>query len=80
MNIGVKELDKQKLGPLLKLKYHAIADAVAELGNPQVIGTVFAEFQQYLQSGFGSKKAFATRISLRIADLERKGTKSRFTF
>lgn len=48
VKVGVDELDRQKLSPLLKLKYHAIADAVADLGKPEVIGMVFAEFQQYL--------------------------------
>jgi type I restriction enzyme, R subunit len=31
------------------LKYHnAIADAVADLGKPEEIGSVFASFQKYL--------------------------------
>ena len=35
--------------PLLKLKYHdSIADAVADLGRPEEIGSVFAGFQKYL--------------------------------
>ena len=34
---------------LLRLKYNnSIADALAELGRPEEIGRVFAEFQQYL--------------------------------
>ena len=46
---GVGELNQEKLGPLLKLKYNnAIADAVADLGQPEEIGKVFAGFQQYL--------------------------------
>lgn len=46
---GVDELDQQKLGPLLKLKYNnAIADAIADLGRPEEIGNVFAGFQKYL--------------------------------
>ena len=46
---GVHELDQEKLTPLLRLKYNnSIADAVAELGRPEEIGKVFAEFQQYL--------------------------------
>jgi type I restriction enzyme R subunit len=49
---GVGELNQEKLGPLLKLKYNnAIADAVADLGRPEVIGKVFAGFQQYLYQG-----------------------------
>jgi type I restriction enzyme R subunit len=46
---GVEELDQNKLTPLLRLKYHnSIADAVADLGRPDEIGTVFAGFQKYL--------------------------------
>jgi type I restriction enzyme, R subunit len=49
VNEGVQELDQEKLGPLLKLKYHhAIADAVADLGRPEEIGYLFAGFQKYL--------------------------------
>lgn len=47
--IGVEELDQQKLTPLLRLKYNnAIADAVADLGQPEEIGRAFAGFQKYL--------------------------------
>src|SRR3979490_260483 len=46
---GVHELDQEKLPPLLRLKYHdSIADALADLGKPEEIGTVFAGFQKYL--------------------------------
>jgi len=46
---GVEELDLGKLSPLLRLKYHnSIADAVADLGRPEEIGTLFAGFQRYL--------------------------------
>jgi type I restriction enzyme R subunit len=49
ISIGVEELDQAKLTPLLKLKYHdSIADAVADLGQPEDIGRVFAGFQKYL--------------------------------
>jgi type I restriction enzyme R subunit len=49
VQVGVGELDKEKLSPLLKLKYNnAIADAVADLGRPEEIGKVFSGFQQYL--------------------------------
>jgi type I restriction enzyme R subunit len=45
----VKVGDQDKLSPLLKLKYNnAIADAVADLGRPEEIGTVFSGFQKYL--------------------------------
>ena len=46
--MGVEELDHDKLRQLLKLKYHAISDAVAELGRPEEIGALFSGFQKYL--------------------------------
>lgn len=47
VKVGVEELDREKLTPLLKLKYHdSIADAVADLGKD--IGTAFVGFQRYL--------------------------------
>jgi len=49
ISVGVEELDQDKLTPLLRLKYHdSIADAVADLGRPDEIGKVFANFQKYL--------------------------------
>jgi type I restriction enzyme R subunit len=49
VQIGVEELDREKLRPLLLLKYHnAIADAVADLGRPEEISHIFAGFQKYL--------------------------------
>jgi len=49
VNVGVEELDQEKLTPLLRLKYHgSIADAVADLGRPDEIGKVFSGFQKYL--------------------------------
>ena len=45
---GVDELDLDKLPPLLRLKYHAIADAAADLGTPEQIRQVFVGFQKYL--------------------------------
>ncbi len=49
VQVGVEELDQDKLTPLLRLKYHnSIADAVADLGSPDEIGRVFAGFQKYL--------------------------------
>ncbi|HEU0076642.1 MAG TPA: DEAD/DEAH box helicase family protein [Longimicrobiaceae bacterium] len=46
---GVRELEPEKLTPLLRLKYHdSIADAVADLGRPEEIGRVFSGFQKYL--------------------------------
>jgi len=49
VNQGVEELDQEKLRPLLRLKYHdSIADAVADLGQPESIATAFNSFQKYL--------------------------------
>jgi len=49
VQVGVEELAPDKLAPLLRLKYHnAIADAVADLGQPDEINKVFVGFQQYL--------------------------------
>jgi type I restriction enzyme R subunit len=48
VRVGVEELDREKLRPLLLLKYNAIADAVADLGRPEEIGNVFVGFQKYL--------------------------------
>ena len=49
VSVGVEELDQEKLTPLLRLKYHdSIADAVADLGQPEEIGQVFSGFQKYL--------------------------------
>jgi type I restriction enzyme, R subunit len=46
---GVDELDQEKLTPLLRLKYHnSIADAVADLGQPEEISKAFVGFQKYL--------------------------------
>lgn len=47
VNVGVEELDQDKLAPLLKLKYHdSIQDAVADLGSD--VGQTFSGFQKYL--------------------------------
>jgi type I restriction enzyme R subunit len=49
VNEGVQELDREKLTPLLRLKYNdSLADAVADLGRPEEIGIVFSGFQKYL--------------------------------
>jgi type I restriction enzyme R subunit len=49
VNVSVEELDREKLMPLLRLKYHdSIADAVADLGKPDEIRRIFAGFQKYL--------------------------------
>ena len=45
---GEGELDQAKLPHLLELKYHAVADAVVELGNVSSIREVFIGFQKHL--------------------------------
>lgn len=45
---GVEELDQEKLGPLLQLKYHSINDALEDLGPAEEVGHAFAGFQQHL--------------------------------
>jgi type I restriction enzyme R subunit len=45
---GVDELDDTKIGDLLVLKYHAIADAKKELGDIGSIRNTFIGFQTYL--------------------------------
>lgn len=49
VNEGVQELSRDKLTPLLRLKYHdSISDAIADLGKPEEIWNAFAGFQKYL--------------------------------
>ncbi len=49
VDVGVDELDQEKLTPLLRLKYHdSISDAVADLGKPEQIGEMFSGFQRFL--------------------------------
>ncbi len=48
VKVGVHELDQAKLSPLLKLKYNALADAMADLGQPEQIRSTFVGFQKYL--------------------------------
>jgi len=42
------------LPELLKLKYEAIEDAIAVLGNADVITQTFTEFQRYLYSALSA--------------------------
>ncbi len=45
----MQELAQEKLAPLLRLRYrNSIAAAVADLGQPEEIGELFASFQRYL--------------------------------
>jgi len=49
VNVGVEELDQEKLTPLLRLKYRdSISDAISDLGKPEEIGRMFAGFQRHL--------------------------------
>lgn len=49
VQVGVEELATDKLAPLLNLKYHnALADAVADIGQPDEIRKVFVGFQRFL--------------------------------
>ena len=48
---GVRELDQEKLGHLLELKYHTVSDAAEELGGVPVIRDTFVGFQRYLYEG-----------------------------
>jgi type I restriction enzyme R subunit len=49
VGVGVDELDQEKLTPLLRLKYSdSISDAIADLGKPDEISSVFVGFQKYL--------------------------------
>jgi type I restriction enzyme R subunit len=45
---GVDELDTEKLTPLLKLRYNAINDAMADLGDAVQVRKAFVGFQRYL--------------------------------
>jgi type I restriction enzyme, R subunit len=45
---GVGDLDQAKLPHLLTLKYHAVNDAIAKLGNFTEIRAVFIGFQEHL--------------------------------
>jgi type I restriction enzyme R subunit len=45
---GVEELDEEKLGDLLELKYHSVGDGAQELGGVGVIRETFMGFQKYL--------------------------------
>ena len=49
VQVGVEELEQEKLHPLLLLLYrNAINEAVADLGEPEQIRRVFVGFQKYL--------------------------------
>ncbi|MBP7670741.1 DEAD/DEAH box helicase family protein [Candidatus Gracilibacteria bacterium] len=48
LKAGVEELDEEKLPKLLNLKYHAIADAQAKLGDVERIRKMFFDLQEGL--------------------------------
>jgi type I restriction enzyme, R subunit len=50
---GDEELDPDKLGKLLELKYHTVSDAAAELGSVAAIRDAFSGFQPYLYDARG---------------------------
>lgn len=51
---GVEVLDREILPELLKLKYEAIEDAIATLGDANVITKTFTEFQKFLYSALSA--------------------------
>jgi len=53
INVGVEELDTEKLPTLLRLKYDDLADATAELGDVSSIRQAFIGFQRKLYDGPG---------------------------
>jgi type I restriction enzyme R subunit len=62
VNVGVDELDREKLTPLLLLMYaSSISDAVADLGQPEEISTVFVGFQKYLYQSAAAAQAPQSR-------------------
>lgn len=53
VNVGVEELDTEKLPTLLRLKYDDLADATAELGDVSSIRQAFIGFQRKLYDAPG---------------------------
>jgi len=54
VEVGVEELDQEKLTPLLRLKYRdSISDALADLGEAEAVGKMFVGFQRYLYERAG---------------------------
>jgi type I restriction enzyme, R subunit len=45
---GVEELDQEKLGDLLELRYHTLSEAAEQLGGVAAIRDTFFDFQRYL--------------------------------
>ena len=70
---GVGELNSEKLSSLLKLKYNnAIADAIADLGKPEAIGSIFSGCQQSPRSEKLSDDENAERQNELKARLQRE--------
>lgn len=53
VQVGVKELDEEKIKALLLLKYHSLPDAKEKLGDIGSIRNTFIDFQKYLYSPAG---------------------------
>lgn len=51
VDVGVEELDEEKLPELLNLKYHAVSDAVKRLGDVRNIRLMYFDFQRKLYAG-----------------------------
>ena len=45
---GMNELNQEKLGALLEVKYHTIDDATSALGRVEIIRDAFVGFQRHL--------------------------------
>ena len=48
IQVGVDEISEDKLSDLLKLKYHALKDALQVLGNIETVRALFFDFQRHL--------------------------------
>lgn len=48
IQVGVDEISEDKLSDLLKLKYHALRDAMQVLGNSETIRALFFDIQRHL--------------------------------
>ena len=55
VNQGVDQLDADKLTPLLKLRYNALNDAMAELGDAVQVRQAFVGMQRYLYADTGQQ-------------------------
>jgi len=53
IEVGVEELDEEKLPELLNLKYHSVTDAVNKLGDVRNIRMMYFDFQKILYANRG---------------------------